>query len=295
MRANDATRMSSHLRPSGLPRSLSPRRWSARASIGSGNTSGESRNGKSLRWPWRPSRIASAQRTKLSGYSCELGSQPHPGHARDLDFFRALEALARQVHSKRLGQASLSRRGQPQRAAVTLADEPTQTQTAPPDLRAHKTRDMISALAPVETGSAEDAFAARAQVRAEFGQKARARIRHLAPVLGEDDVSIGDERIGDGDADLAGQVIVASAREAKRVISKRTRLIARRHLDRRNRNDAFKHPRDQGRRDAIVAIAPLLGDRDETRLDELEEVLAGVSRDHGRPAPALKNLLIRVK
>src|SRR5262249_58321737 len=120
-------------------------------------------------------------RTKPWGYWCQLGSQPHLGRAQDLDLFRAVEPLARQIDSKRIGQAYLSRRGQPQRAAVALADEPTQTQAAPPDLRAHKTGDMISALAPVETGAAEDAFAARAQVRAEFGQQARARIRHLHP------------------------------------------------------------------------------------------------------------------
>ena len=141
---------------------------------------------------------------------------------------------------------------------------------------------MISALAPVETGPAEDAFAARAQVGTEFGQKARARIRHLAAVLGKDDVPIGDERVGNGDADLAGQVIVAGAREAQRVIPNRARLIARRDLDRRDGDDAFEHPRDQRRRDAIVAIAPLLGDRDEARLDELEQVLAGGrTRDAG--------------
>ena len=93
---------------------------------------------------------------------------------------------------------------------------------------------------------------------------------------------VGDERIGDGDADLAGQVIVAGTGEAQRVIPNRTRLIARRHLDRRDGDDAFEHPRDQRRRDAIVAVAPLLGDRDEPRLDELEEVLAGGrTRDAG--------------
>src|SRR5262245_64383825 len=141
---------------------------------------------------------------------------------------------------------------------------------------------MISALTPVETGPTEDAFAARAQIGTERGQKARASIRHLAPVLGEDDVSIGNERIGDGDADLAGQMIVAGAREAERVITNRARLIARRHLDRGDGDDAFEHPRDQGRRNAIVAIAPLLGDGEEPRLDELEEVLAGGrTRDSG--------------
>jgi len=53
-------------------------------------------------------------------------------------------------------------------------------------------------------------------------------------------------------------------------------------LDRRDGDDAFEHPRDQRRRDAIVAIAPLLGDRDEPGLDELEQVLAGGrTRDAG--------------
>src|SRR5262249_3005791 len=79
---------------------------------------------------------------KLSGHSCELSSPGHPGRARALYSLGALEPLSRQVDSKRIGQACLSRRGQPQRAAVALADEPTQIQAAPPDLRAHKTRDM---------------------------------------------------------------------------------------------------------------------------------------------------------
>src|SRR5262245_50444532 len=77
-------------------------------------------------------------------------------------------------------------------------------------------------------------------------------------------------------------MIVAGAREAERVITNRARLIARWHLDRGDGDDAFEHPCDQGRRDAIVAIAPLLGDGDEPRLDELEEVLAGGrTRDSG--------------
>src|SRR5262249_61149344 len=84
------------------------------------------------------------------------------------------------------------------------------------------------------------------------------------------------------EAGLAGQMIVAGAREAKRVIANRARLIARRDLDRSDRDDAFEHPRDQRRRDAVIAIATLLGDGDEPRLDELEEVLArGRTRDSG--------------
>src|SRR4029453_6198405 len=159
-------------------------------------------------------------------FRASLSAQRLLGRARDVDLLRALDPLTRQVHAKRVEQACFPRRGQPQRAAVALPDEPTQVQTAMPDLRAHQTGDMISPLAPVETGPTEDAFAARAQIRAERAQKPRAGIRHLAAVLGEDDVSIGDERIGDGDADLAGQVVVAGAREAKRVVANEARLVA---------------------------------------------------------------------
>src|SRR5499433_4122278 len=215
-------------------------------------------------------------------FRASLSAQRLLDRTRDVDLLRALEPLTRQVHAERVEQAYFPRRGQPQRAAVALPDEPTQVQIAMPDLRAHQTGDMISALAPVETGSTEDALAAQTQIRTERGQKARAGIRHLAAVLGEDDVSIGDERIGDGDADLAGQMIVAGAREAKHVVPNRAWLIARRDLDRSDGDDAFEHPRHQRGRDAVIAIAPLLGDRDEARLDELEEVLAGGrTRDAG--------------
>ena len=92
----------------------------------------------------------------------------------------------------------------------------------------------------------------------------------------------GDECVGDGDADLTGQVVIAGAREAERVIRDGARLVTRRHLDRGDRNDTFEHPRDQWRGDAVIAIAPLPGDSDETRLGQLEEVLArGRTRDPG--------------
>src|SRR5262249_45518424 len=172
-------------------------------------------------------------------FRASLSAQRLLDRTRDVDLLRALEPPTGEVHAERVEQAYFPRRGQPQRAAVALPDEPAQVQTAMPDLRAHQTGDMISALAPVETGSTEDSLAARPQVRAERGQKSRARIRHLAAVLGEHDVPIGDERIGDGDADLTGQMIVAGAREAQRIVANRARLIARRHLDRGDGDDAF--------------------------------------------------------
>src|SRR5262245_63639774 len=108
----------------------------------------------------------------------------------------------REVHSESIGQACFAGCGQPQRATVALPHQPTQIQTATPDLRAHKTRNVISALAPIETGSTEDSFAARVQIRAEPGQKAHTRIRHLAAVLAENNVAIGDEQIGRAQSEL---------------------------------------------------------------------------------------------
>ena len=77
-------------------------------------------------------------------------------------------------------------------------------------------------------------------------------------------------------------MVVAGAREAQRVVLDGARLIARRHLDGGDRDDAFEHPRHQRRGDAVVAVAPLAGDGDEPRLRELDQVLArGRPRDAG--------------
>src|SRR5215831_16292594 len=112
--------------------------------------------------------------------------------------------FGREVYSESVEQPCPAHRGQAQRAAVALALEPTELETATPDFRADKTGDMRPALAPVETGPAEHALAPCIQVGPEFGQKPGARRRQLTAILGQDDVSAGDERVGDGDAHLSG-------------------------------------------------------------------------------------------
>ena len=74
-------------------------------------------------------------------------------------------------------------------------------------------------------------------------------------------MAAGDQRVGDRDAEPSSQMVVAGAREAQRLVADRARLVARRHLDGGDRDDAFKHSRHQRRGDAVIAIAPLLGDR----------------------------------
>ena len=167
-------------------------------------------------------------------------------------------------------------------AAIALAREPAELQAAAADLRAHMPGDVIAPLAPIEAG--------RQKIRllpgfgtsdsAECAQESRPGVRDFAAVLGEHDVASRGERVGDRDADPAGQMIVAGAREAQRIVARGARLMARRHLDRGHRLDAFQHGGDQRRGDAVVVETPLPGDREQARLDQPGEVLArGRARD----------------
>src|SRR6266481_5138286 len=61
--------------------------------------------------------------------------------------------------------------GQPQGPAVALAHEPAQREAAAPDFRADEAGDVVTALAPVEAGPAEDALAAHLEVGTEDGQE----------------------------------------------------------------------------------------------------------------------------
>src|SRR5262245_65178057 len=122
-----------------------------------------------------------------------------------------------EVYSESVEQPRSARRGQPQRAAVTLALEPAELETAAPDFRAYKAGEVRPTLAPIKAGPAEHALALRIQVGPEFGQESCARRGQLTAILAQDDVPVGDERVGDGNAHLSGQMVVAGAREAQRI------------------------------------------------------------------------------
>ena len=83
------------------------------------------------------------------------------------------------------------------------------------------------------------------------------------------------QRVGDGDAQLARQMVIAGSGEAQRLVADGARLVARRHLERRHGDQALQHVCDQRRGDAVVAKATLRIDRDEAGLDQLQQVLAG--------------------
>jgi hypothetical protein len=81
--------------------------------------------------------------------------------------------------------------------------------------------DVIAPLAPIETGLAINPLAARRrlQVGAEPGEKARAGVGDLAAVVVENDIALGDERVGYRDGGLTGEMIVAGPRKAQRVVT----------------------------------------------------------------------------
>src|SRR5262249_1798507 len=93
--------------------------------------------------------------------------------------------FGREIYSESVEQTRPARRGQQQRAAVTLALEPAELETAAPDFRADKAGEVRPALTPVEAGPAEHALALRIQVGPEFGQESCAGRRQLAAILGQ--------------------------------------------------------------------------------------------------------------
>ena len=78
--------------------------------------------------------------------------------------------------------------------------------------------EVITTLAPVETRLAENPPSPRPQISAERGKETHARRRDLTAFIGEYDVPHGHKRIGNGDAHLAGQVIVAISGKTERIV-----------------------------------------------------------------------------
>jgi hypothetical protein len=72
---------------------------------------------------------------------------------------------------------------------------------------------MWAALAPIETRTAEGSALSTGdgEIDAEAGQQLGARARHLTAILAENDAAIGDERVGEADAQPAGEMVVAGA------------------------------------------------------------------------------------
>src|SRR3954453_15791655 len=116
-----------------------------------------------------------------------------------------------QAYAERIAKPDKSLCGKPHGACIAVPCKPSQVNTTTPDFRSDETRDVVSAFAPVEAWSAENSSVPgrRCEFRDEAREKFLAGVCHLATILIEDDVSLGNKHIGDSHPKPASQMIVA--------------------------------------------------------------------------------------
>ena len=90
--------------------------------------------------------------------------------------------------------------------------------------------EVITTLAPIETGLAENPPRPQPQINAEPGKETLARRRDLTAFIGEYDVPHDHKCIGDSYSYLAGQVIVATSGKTECIVVCRPRPMAGWHL-----------------------------------------------------------------
>src|SRR5579862_6505457 len=134
----------------------------------------------------------------------------------------------------------------------------------------------------VEAGPGERAPPGRQRVDVdpELGKTASGGTERV-PVTGRNEPGTVQERVEDGDAHVAGQVVVTGPREAEA----RRVVVGLQRVDR----NAWTHPPeglerfgDLGAREPVATVAPVRGDGDEAPVDERPEMAArGRRRDPG--------------
>lgn len=129
-------------------------------------------------------------------------------------------ALAVELDMEDFRQACFSRRCESQRAAPRNSLDPSKLQKTAQNGSANEALEVITTLGPVETGLTEHppGTLSRPQVGAQRAQETLARGRQFASVIGQHDMSHRHKRVGDGNAHVAGQVIVATSGESERFI-----------------------------------------------------------------------------
>jgi len=106
-----------------------------------------------------------------------------------------------------------------------------------------------------------------------------ARANRLAIVV-QNYVPVRSQGVSHCNAKASRDVIVARSSILQRLIARRAWLVARRHLDCRNRLHAFEHLRYQGRSNAVVMESPLLSDGNKPRSDQFGKMLARSGTRH---------------
>jgi hypothetical protein len=125
-------------------------------------------------------------------------------------------------HAEGLDKAAAPEGSEAQCTSIALALEPAELEAAAAYFRADMPGDVVAALAPVQAGTAEDSSkpAGPRQFRAEARKHALAGIGHLATILGEHDAAACHQRVGNRHAERPGDVIVAGAGEAQRLVAR---------------------------------------------------------------------------
>ena len=173
--------------------------------------------------------------------------------------------------------------GDRDRAAVPEPLDPAQRKAAPGQGRADRAAEMRPPLAPVEARPAEAAALAGGigEVETEFVEKPGPGCGDRAAIGIEQDMTARGEMVGQGDAEPAGEMVVAGPRRTQRLVAHPCRPIMRcpRHRDRHDRLD---QARDLGRGEPEIAVAPLPVAGQKPRIDQLCQMRARGLRGHMR-------------
>src|SRR5262249_9779855 len=130
-------------------------------------------------------------------------------------------ARSRQPHPELLAERALALGRHLQRAAVARAPHPAGGEAMGIDRGADPAGEVRAALAPVEAGAAGHGPPRRRfDVDADPVEEGDAARGDDAAVALELDVPGGDHRVGDRDAEPAGDVVVAGARRAHRRVAR---------------------------------------------------------------------------
>src|SRR4051812_11767071 len=146
------------------------------------------------------------------------------------------------------------------------------------ECRAERAGEMRPALRPVDAGAKQwsPLFHERLQVDTELSEQGAAMIAEAQRAVVEADEGPALSRLGDRDAELAGEMVVARASEAQRTRGGRQRPLGR---DARQDLDCL---RDFGIGDAVVAVATFAPASEQPAFHELAQMRARSLRRDAR-------------
>ena len=163
--------------------------------------------------------------------------------------------------------------------------------------RSAKTPGKVrSALTPIQTGPAQEAFgwASPFNGEAEILEKVAASIGDLARLGGKHDHMFFNESVGKRDAEAAGQVVETGPGLAKGRIDAACLATKLFIPVRGDRHDGFQHAGHLSGGEAIIAMPALADDRGEMALSELRQMFACRGPSNGWPAAA-SSVAVRVR